>query len=58
VKTSPVRILAALAVIVLVLALVVAVLAVERDDVLMIVLGLLLGATSMELLRRAHPPTL
>jgi hypothetical protein len=46
-----------MAVVVLVLALVVAALALERGgDVLMIGLGLLLAATSMELFRRAHPP--
>jgi hypothetical protein len=57
VKTNPVRIAAAMAAIVLLLALVIAALALERGDILMIVLGLFLAAASMELFRRAHPPT-
>jgi hypothetical protein len=57
VKTNPVRIFAILAVVVLLLALIIAALAVERGDLLMILLGLLLAATSMELFRRADPPT-
>jgi hypothetical protein len=56
-KTNPARTLAAVAVLVLLLAFGVSALALERGgDVLMIGLGLVLAATSMELFRRAHPP--
>ena len=57
-KLKSARTLAALAIILLLLALVVATLALENGgDVLMIGLGLLLAATSMELFRRAQHPT-
>jgi hypothetical protein len=46
-----------LAIVVLLLAFAISALALERGgDVLMIGLGLILAATSMELFRRAHPP--
>lgn len=52
------RTCAILGTLVLLLAVLVAMLALERGgDVLMIGLGLLLAATSMALFRRAHPPT-
>jgi hypothetical protein len=56
-KKNPARIVAFLAILVLILAFAAAALALERGgDVLMIGLGLLLAATSMELFRRAQPP--
>ncbi len=55
-KATPARI-SALAVVFLVLAFLIAALALERGgDVLMIALGLLLAAMSMELFRHARPP--
>ena len=54
VKANPARVIGVLAGLVLVLALVIAVLALDRGgDILMIGLGLVLAATSMELFRRA-----
>ena len=56
-QSNPARTCAILGALVLVLAVAVATLALERGgDVLMIGLGLLLAATSMALFRRAHPP--
>jgi len=56
-KRNSARGTAAMAVVILVMAFGTGALALERGgDVLMIGLGLLLAATSMELFRRAHPP--
>jgi hypothetical protein len=57
IKSNPARISATLGVLVLILALAISAVALERGgDAFMIGLGLLLVATSMELFRRAHPP--
>ena len=57
VKPHPTRISAIVPIIVLMLAFAVAALALDRGgDVFLFGLGLVLLATSMELLRRANPP--